>query len=34
MQRALDAIGSTCVACHGKYRDVAGELGVRKAAAD
>ena len=31
MQRALDAISSTCVGCHGKYRVFAGELGPRKA---
>ena len=34
MQRALDAISSTCVSCHGRYRDVAGELRARKARAD
>jgi cytochrome c556 len=34
MQRALDAISSTCVGCHGKYRDIAGELGPRKASAE
>lgn len=34
MQRALDAISSTCVGCHGKYRDFTGELGPRKASAE
>ena len=34
MQRALDAISSTCVACHGRYRDFAGKLRPRKASAE
>jgi hypothetical protein len=34
MQRALDQINSSCIACHSRYRDFAGELDTRRAIAD
>jgi cytochrome c556 len=34
MQRALDGISSSCISCHSQYRDFAGELGARRAAAE
>jgi cytochrome c556 len=34
MQRALDQINSSCIACHSRYRDFAGELDTRRASAD
>ena len=33
MQRRLDAIGAACVSCHSQYRDLAGDLGPRRAGA-
>ena len=33
MQRELDAISSSCISCHSRYRDFTGELGARKASA-
>ena len=34
MQRSLDAISSTCISCHSRYRDFTGELEPRRASAD
>ena len=34
MQRLLDGISSSCIACHSQYRDFTGELDTRRAAAD
>jgi cytochrome c556 len=34
MQRALDRINSSCIGCHSRYRDFAGELETRRASAD
>jgi len=34
MQRSLDAISSTCISCHSRYRDFTGELEPRKASAE
>jgi hypothetical protein len=32
MQRSLAAISSTCISCHSRYRDFAGELDIQRAA--
>ena len=34
MQRALDQVNSSCIACHSKYRDFTGELNAQKASLD
>jgi len=34
MQRALDQINSSCIACHSHYRDFTGELDTRRASLD
>ena len=31
MQRALDQVNSSCIACHSKYRDFTGELNAQRA---
>ncbi len=31
MQEAMDKINTTCFACHSRFRDLAGELEIRKA---
>jgi hypothetical protein len=34
MQRSLDAINSTCISCHSRFRDFAGQLDVQRVTAD
>lgn len=34
MQRALDQINFSCIACHSRYRDFAGELNTQRASAN
>lgn len=34
MQRSLDAINSTCISCHSRYRDFSGQLNFRQASAE
>ena len=34
MQRTMDAINSTCISCHSRYRDFSGVLDSRRAAVD
>jgi cytochrome c556 len=34
MQRSLDAISSTCISCHSRYRDFAGQVNMNRAAAE
>ena len=33
MQQTLDGITSTCVSCHSRFRDLTGQLDLRKALA-
>lgn len=33
MQEALDAISSTCISCHSRYRDFSGELNMQRVSA-
>jgi hypothetical protein len=34
MQRALDQVNSSCIGCHSRFRDFAGELDTRRASLD
>lgn len=34
MRKSLDAISVTCLSCHSRYRDFAGQLDIQRAAAD
>jgi hypothetical protein len=34
MQQSLDAISSTCISCHSRYRDFAGQLNMQRVSAE
>jgi cytochrome c556 len=34
MQRSFDRINSTCIACHSRFREFTGDIGIPKAARD
>ena len=33
MQRSLDAISSTCISCHSRYRDFSGQMNMQRVSA-